>query len=71
LVQYVKRIEKQFPEQEHLISLGVIYDSIFTRVIFMPTSWVTESTYKFIDKNKLECVLTGDGNGTLIYKKIK
>ena len=54
-----------------LISLRVNYDSIFTRVIFMPTNWVTESTYKFIDKNKLECVLTGDGNGTLVYKKIK
>jgi len=54
-----------------VITLRVEKDYIFIRTIFIPNNWVTENTYTFIDKNTLKCVITGDGNGTIVYTKIK
>jgi hypothetical protein len=54
-----------------LITLRVEKDYIFIRTIYVPNNWVTENIYTFINKTTLRCVVTGDGNGTLIYTKIK
>jgi hypothetical protein len=54
-----------------LITLKVEKDYIFIRTIFVKNNWVTENVYTFINKTTLKCVVTGDGNGTLIYTKIK
>lgn len=54
-----------------LITLRIEKDSIFIRTIYVPNNWVTENVYTFINKTTLKCVVTGDGNGTLIYTKIK
>jgi len=58
-------------EPFNTITLTVKQDYIFIRTIFVPNNWVTENTYTFINKTTLKCVVTGDGNGTLIYTKIK
>ena len=54
-----------------LLSLQVNLDSIIVKTIFLESNWVTESTYTFIDSNTLECIITGDGTGTVVYKKVK
>ena len=54
-----------------LLSLEVNSDSIIVKTIFLESNWVTESTYTFIDSNTLECIITGDGTGTVVYKKVK
>ena len=54
-----------------LITLRVEKDYVFIRTIYVPNNWVTENIYTFINKTTLKCVVTGDGNGTLIYTKIK
>jgi hypothetical protein len=54
-----------------VISLRVNTDSVFARTIFIPNNWITESTYIFIDKNTLECVVTGDGEDIIVYTKKK
>lgn len=54
-----------------LITLRVEKNSIFIRTIYVKNNWVTENVYTFINKTTLKCVVTGDGNGTLIYTKIK
>jgi hypothetical protein len=54
-----------------LITLKINNNSVFIRTIFIPNNWVTENTYTFIDKNTLKCIVTGNGNGTIIYKKVK
>jgi hypothetical protein len=54
-----------------LLSLQVNLDSIIVKTIFLECNWVTESTYTFIDSNTLECIITGDGTGTVVYKKVK
>ena len=53
------------------ISLRVNDNSVFIRAIFMPLNWVTECTYTFIDAKTLKCIVTGDGQGTIIYTKKK
>ena len=53
------------------ISLRVNDNSVFIRAIYLPLNWVTECTYTFIDAKTLKCVVTGDGQGTLIYTKKK
>jgi hypothetical protein len=53
------------------ISLRIEKDYIFIRTILLENGWVTESVYTFINKNTLKCVITGDGNDTVIYTKVK
>lgn len=54
-----------------VVSLRIEKDYIFIRTILLENGWVTESVYTFINKNTLKCVVTGDGNGTIIYTKTK
>jgi hypothetical protein len=54
-----------------LITLIVEKDYVFIRTVFIPNNWVTENTYTFINKTTLKCIVTGDGNGIIIYTKIK
>ena len=54
-----------------LITLRVEKDHVFIRTIYIPNNWVTENVYTFVNKTTLKCIVTGDGNGTLIYTKIK
>lgn len=54
-----------------IITLRVDKDSVFIRTIFIPNNWVTESIFTFVDNKTLKCVVTGDGQGTIIYTKIK
>jgi hypothetical protein len=58
-------------KQIDVITLRINDASIFIRTIFIPNNWVTENVYTFIDNNTLKCVVTGDGEGTIIYKKVK
>ena len=54
-----------------LISLKINDDAVIARTIFIPNHWVTEGRYTFKDKNTLLCQITGDGEATIIYTKVK
>ena len=54
-----------------IISLRIKDDTIIARTIFIPNHWVTESRFTFIDKNTLLCQITGDGEATITFTKIK
>jgi hypothetical protein len=54
-----------------LITLKIEKYSVFIRTIYIPNNWVTENVYTLINENTLKCVVTGDGNGTITYTKIK
>ena len=66
-----QEINESNGEPIDLITLRVEKDYVFIRTIYVPNNWVTENIYTFINKTTLKCVVTGDGNGTLIYTKIK
>jgi hypothetical protein len=66
-----QEINQSNGEPIDLITLKIEKDYIFIRTIYTPNNWVTENVYTFINKTTLKCVVTGDGNGTLIYTKIK
>ena len=53
------------------ISLRIKEDTVIAKTIFIPNHWVTESNFSFVDKNTLVCKITGDGEGTITYTKIK
>ena len=57
--------------QIDLITLKINDTSIFIRTIFIPNNWVTENTYTFVNDTTLRCVVTGDGEGVIVYKKVK
>jgi hypothetical protein len=67
----VQEISGTSGEPFDLITLTVNKDSVFIRTIFMQNNWVTENVFTFINKTTLKCVVTGDGNGTLVFSKIK
>lgn len=54
-----------------LISLRILDDSVFIRQIYLPNNWVTECVLTFVDKKTLKCVISGDGQGTIFYTKVK
>lgn len=54
-----------------IISLRIKDDTIIARSIFIPNHWVTEGRFTFKDKNTLVCQITGDGEATITYTKIK
>lgn len=54
-----------------LISLKIKEDCIIARTIFISNHWVTESCFKFKDKNTLVCQITGNAETTITYTKIK
>ena len=66
-----QEINESNGEPIDLITLKVEKDFVFIRTIYTPNNWVTENVYTFINKTTLKCIVTGDGNGTLIYTKIK
>jgi len=54
-----------------IISLRIKEDSIFAKTIFIPNHWITVGNFTFADKNTLICKITGDGEGTITYTKMK
>ena len=54
-----------------LVTLRIEKKHVFIKTIYTPNNWVTENVYTLINKTTLKCIVTGDGNGTLIYTKIK
>jgi len=58
-------------QQLTVTSLKVWDDIVITKTIFEDTGWVVESKYRLINYNTLECVVTGDADTTIIYKRVK
>jgi hypothetical protein len=54
-----------------LIRLKVTEYCVIIDTIFKPNEWVTRSEYYFIEPATLKCLVTGDSNATIFYKKIK
>lgn len=54
-----------------LIVLEINDNSVFIKTIFVPNNWITENIYTFVDNNTLKRVITGDGQGTAIYRRVK
>lgn len=54
-----------------ILSFKINENSVYAKTIFESTMWTTENVFTFINKTTLKCVVTGDGFGTIIYKKIK
>jgi hypothetical protein len=54
-----------------IVSLRIKDDTVIARTIFIPNHWVTEGSFTFKDKNTLVCKISGDGEGTITYTKIK
>ena len=58
-------------QQLTVTSLKIYKDIVVTKTIFEDTGWTLESKYRLINYNTLECVMTGDANTTIIYKRVK
>jgi hypothetical protein len=54
-----------------IISLNFNKTNLFVKTIFKETNWTSESEFVFKDKSTLICTVSGDGNATLTYKKIR
>ena len=54
-----------------LLDLRVNRNSVYAKTTYSKLNWVTENTFTLIDKETLQCVTTGVGTGTIIYRKAK
>ncbi len=54
-----------------LISLTNGDSSEEISTVFKENVWSTKSTFTFLDKNTLQCVISGDTNSKIIYTKVK
>ena len=58
-------------EPVDLLVLQVNSNSVYAKTTYPKSNWVTENTFTFIDKETLQCVTTGTGTGTIIYRKAR
>jgi hypothetical protein len=54
-----------------LLSMKIINDELVVKTICDEKNWEIESTYTFINKNTLQCIIKGPINGLVTYTKIK
>ncbi|CAN1556557.1 hypothetical protein MCEGE10_02421 [Flavobacteriaceae bacterium] len=54
-----------------LLSMKLINEELVVKTVFEEKNWKTESTFTFVDKNTLQCIVKGPINDTVIYTKIK
>jgi len=54
-----------------LIEFKINENSLYVKEVFVENNWITESIFTFIDKKTLKRIITGSGNGTVIYTKTK
>ena len=54
-----------------LLVLRINSNSVYAKTNYSKSNWVTENTFTFIDKETLQCVTTGVGTGTIIYRKAR
>jgi hypothetical protein len=54
-----------------LLSMKLINEELVVKTVFEEKNWKTESTFTFINKNTLQCIVKGPINETVIYTKIK
>jgi len=58
-------------EPVKLMEFIVNENSVYIKEIFVKNNWITESTFTFINKKTLKRVVSGSGNTTITYTKIK
>ena len=58
-------------ESIDLLALRINNNSVYAKTTYSKLNWVTENTFTFIDKETLQCVITGAETGTIIYRKAK
>lgn len=54
-----------------ITSLNFNKTNLNVKTNFKENNWNTESEFVFLDKSTLICKVSGDGNATLTYKKIR
>jgi hypothetical protein len=54
-----------------ITSLNFNKTNLNVKTNFKENNWNTESEFVFLDKSTLICTVSGDGNATLTYKKIR
>lgn len=54
-----------------LITLRIEKSKVFTATTFAPLNYTVESIYSFLDSNTLVCLVKGEQDATLIYKRVK
>jgi hypothetical protein len=54
-----------------LLDLRVNSNSVYAKTTYSKLNWVTENTFTLIDKETLQCLITGAGTATIIYRKTK
>ena len=54
-----------------LISMKIVNNTLVVKTIRDENKWEVESSYTFIGKDTLQCIVKGPINGTIVYTKIK
>ena len=53
------------------ITFRIDENTFFLRTFFVPTNYVSENTFTFIDKNTLRCDIDAKHSARILYTKIK
>jgi hypothetical protein len=67
----VQEISSASGQPLDVITFRIDKNSIFIRTFFMPNSYASECVYTFIDKKTLKCAIRAEGEGVLVYTKVK
>jgi hypothetical protein len=54
-----------------ILEFTLYYDAVVIRTLFVSTDWSTKQVFRFVDRDTLQCELTGDGEGLLTFTRGK
>lgn len=54
-----------------ILEFSMYYDAIVLRTLFTSTNWTTKQVFRFVDKDTLQCEVTGDGEGIVTFTRGK
>lgn len=54
-----------------LISFTIGDSSVEVSTVFKENDWYTKGTYTFLDKNTLQCIISGEIDAKIVYTKVK
>lgn len=53
-----------------VLEIQLTNTKLIINTVFEENNWYTKSEFTLVDNNTLSCKITGDGEGTIIYKRV-
>lgn len=54
-----------------VLDVQLLRYSLIVNTLFEPNEWATQSRFVMVNKDTMICIISGDAEGEVVYKRIK